>query len=134
MQQQAFESGEGKQADDGCLSNRASKDQEMRSPTVECEVRSQTSKMPQGSVNEEQIGNITSSGKEKKSFTYENDSTSEGQQPRIYREGKDIEVKNRSSMIRTRREGTCNATISPGQERFLPQGHKSKRKTYKKKH
>jgi len=119
MQQQVFESGEQKQADHGCLSNRASKDQEMRRPTVECEVRSQTSKMPQGSVNEEQIGNITSPGKEKKSFTYENDSTSEGQQPRIYREGKDIEVKNRSSMIRTRRESTCNAIVSPEQERFL---------------
>ena len=30
-----------------------------------------------------------------------------------------IQLKNRSSMIRTRREGTCNETISPEQESFL---------------
>ena len=86
--QQVFESGEQRQADRGCASNGASKDQEMRRPTVECEVQTQAIKMPHRSPNGEQIGNITSLRKEKKSSTYENDSTLEGQQSTIHHEGK----------------------------------------------
>ena len=87
-QQQVFKSGEQRQANRACTSNGASKDQEMRRPTVECEVQTQTIKMPHRSPNGEQIGNITSPRKEKKSSTYENDSTLEGQRSTIYHEGK----------------------------------------------